>query len=400
MRIHALLVSLPTRSRPLAPRAALAAGTGDAPSATTPSLQAAQAWRPGSSVISGTAANMRITETYHALDQAMSTYLGTPAVPNWMTFGKYASRLAGEQIVRLEETLKVARRVDHDALIDTLQDFIAHRDALGPQSVALFKASGRNPFTFLRNAERMRDALVIGNTEVYADIVPAYRLFLQAEGRGADGVQALREAGYGRAPRDPQALLLPAFELYQKAAREHKTLSPEARRALIHQANLLIVTHEQWTVVQSPRVFGDPVVARLMGAFGQDLSVVDARGAMPLLPQGGDWTDFATRMGYQRVPAGTPGALRLVDSAGQAHHYRLNPDAAARPGTISRYFEEALGSEDARLMINAVPAALPVAFNDGSDVLNFFRRLGERVSEGLRGLLRPETRALRTARLS
>jgi hypothetical protein len=123
-----------------------------------------------------------------------------------------------------------------------------------------------------------------------------------------------------------------------------------------------------------------------MGAFSQDLQVVDARGAMKLLPQGGDWTDFATRMGYLRVPAGTAGALRLVDHAGQVHHYRLNPDANARAGTISRYIEDAVGPDDARLMIEAQPDALPPAFNDGSDVINFFQRWGQRAIEALRGL--------------
>lgn len=337
-------------------------------------LERAQAWRPGSRGISGTTANIHITETYHALDQDMSAYLGSPAVPNWMTFGKYASRLAGEQIIRLEEVLKAARRADTDALIDTVQDFLEHRQRLGPQGLALFKASGRNPVTFVRNAQKIRDALVVGNTAVYLDVVPAYRIFLQAESFGKDGVLALRQAGYAHAPKDPQGLLLPAFRLYQRAARERHTLTPEARRQLIHQANMLIVTHEQWAVVQSPRVFGDPAISRLMGAFGQDLRVVDVRGDMALLPHGGEWTDFATRMGYQPVSADTPGALTLFDSKGQAQYFRLHPEPSARAGTISRYFEGALGPQDAELMIQTAPARLPEAFRDGSDILKFLHR--------------------------
>ncbi len=354
------------RARPLTP------GTTYTGIALT-DLSAAVTWKPGEPGLNGTEANQRITATYHALDQAMARYLGEPSLPNWMTFGKYASRQAGEQIVRLEELLKVAKRLDTDAAIDTFQDFLKNPDLLGEQGLALLKLSG-DPIAFLRNGARIRDALVIGNTGVYVDIAPAYDRFLKAEAKGEDGVAALRAAGWGKAPRDPQGLILPAFRLYQRATRAKATLTPDARRALIHRANMLIVSHEQMVVVQGPKVFGDAEVARLLGSLTSQMSVTDVRGSQPLLPNGGNWADFATRMGYADAAADTPGAIRITDPAGVVHHYVPNPDAKRRAGTISSYFEGALRAADAQAMTGTAPAPLPVSFGDGSDLRRASRR--------------------------
>ena len=357
---------VPLRARPLTPASPFAG-------IALPDLSGAVGWKPGDPGLNGTEANARITATYHTLDQAMARYLGEPALPNWMTFGKYASRQAGEQIVRLEELLKVSKRLDADAAIDSLQDFLKHPEMLGEQGLALLKLSG-DPIAFLRNSQRIRDALVIGNTGVYVDIAPAYDRFLRAEAKGEDGVAALRDAGWGRAPRDPQGLILPAFALYQRATREKGTLTPAARREMIHRANMLIVSHEQMVVVQGPRVFGDPEVARLLGSLTSQMTVTDVRGSEPLLPHGGSWADFATRMGYADARPGTPGAIRVVDPAGVVHHYVPHPDAKRRAGTIGSYFAGALTAADARAMTGAAPAPLPTSFGDGSDLGRAARR--------------------------
>ena len=317
----------PLRARPLTPKAPAYAGTA------LPDLSGAVGWKPGQDGLTGTQANETITATYHALDQAMARYLGEPALPNWMTFGKYASRQAGEQIVRLEELLKVVKGRSPDAAIDTMQDFLKNPGELGEQGLALLKLAG-DPIAFLRSGQLIRDALVVGNTGVYVDIAPAYDRFLRAEAQGRDGVAALKAAGWGQAPRDPQGLILPAFALYQRATREKATLPAAERRAMIHRANMLIVSHEQLVVVQGPKVFGDPEVARLMGSLTAQMTVTDVRGSQPLLPNGGNWADFATRMGYADAPAGTPGAIKMTDAQGVVHHYVPHPDPRKREGTI------------------------------------------------------------------
>jgi hypothetical protein len=56
--------------------------------------------------------NQVINQTYHAIDGAMTGYLGDPLVANWYTYGQHASREAGTEIRALQEGLQVL----HDVL--------------------------------------------------------------------------------------------------------------------------------------------------------------------------------------------------------------------------------------------------------------------------------------------
>ena len=56
--------------------------------------------------------NQVINQTYHAIDTAMTGYLGDPLVSNWYTYGQHASREAGTEIRALQEGLQVL----HDIL--------------------------------------------------------------------------------------------------------------------------------------------------------------------------------------------------------------------------------------------------------------------------------------------
>lgn len=56
--------------------------------------------------------NQVINQTYHAIDAAMTGYLGDPLVANWYTYGQHASREAGTEIRALQEGLQVL----HDVL--------------------------------------------------------------------------------------------------------------------------------------------------------------------------------------------------------------------------------------------------------------------------------------------
>lgn len=344
-----------------------------------PDLSAAQQWRPGVHGINGEDANVRISATYNQLDQAMTAYLGQPELPNWMTFGKYASRQAGEQIQRLEETLKVIDRLDVGALAASMPDFLRNVATLGDQGWSLMELS-RTPANFLKNLNLLRDSLVYGNTGVYADVARAYDLFLRSESQRKDGVAALVAAGYGKPPLDPQGFLLQAFQQYQLVGRHAAGLTPAERTAAIGRANMLIVTHEQMDVVQGPKVFGNPAIARLIQAFTPSMTVTDARGTQQLLPHGGNWADFATRMGFVDAPAGTPGAYVVKDPAGVTHNYIVNPDTAARQGTISAYFDGALNPLAAATMIHSAPAPLPIPPGESR---NFFGRIGHWITGAL-----------------
>lgn len=55
--------------------------------------------------------NQVINQTYHAIDAAMTGYLGDPLIANWFTFGQHASREAGTQIRSLQEGLQVLRDI-------------------------------------------------------------------------------------------------------------------------------------------------------------------------------------------------------------------------------------------------------------------------------------------------
>lgn len=392
----------PAASPVLAPRprptADAPAPAGGAPVAATlygaavpplAGLGAAVAWRPGLAGMTGTQANLRVTATYQALDEAMTAYLGEPRLPNWMTYGKYASREVGSQVIRLEELMKLTATHDPEAAYDTLVDVMADPSRLGGQGVTLLRISRGNPLLAAENAAAIRDALVAGNTGVYGDIAPPYDVFLKAEAAGQDGVAALRAAGFGRAPKDPQGLLVEAFGLYQRAAREKATLTPEARHALIQRATLTLGNHEQMVVLQGPRVFGDPEVARLLSSLSALLTVTDARGTMRLLPHGGNWADFATRMGYDDVDPATPGAMRVVDHGGVAHHFVPSRDPKRWQGSIGAYFVDGMKPGAAEAILGGVPAPLPPAYDGVPQVENGRAWMREKLKAPVFGWGRP-----------
>ncbi|MBX7145541.1 MAG: hypothetical protein K1X79_13910 [Oligoflexia bacterium] len=57
--------------------------------------------------------NARITDWYHRVDRVMTEYLGTPEVPSWARFAKWASYNAGEQLRNIEEGLQVFRAMEN-----------------------------------------------------------------------------------------------------------------------------------------------------------------------------------------------------------------------------------------------------------------------------------------------
>jgi hypothetical protein len=332
--------------------------------------------------LSGAQANMLITATYHNLDQAFSAYLGDPPIANWLTFGKYASHEAGLQIADLENVLgtiafqppAIKRMVEGfdnvDRVVQSIKLFCAE---VRQYCKRLFSSSADGPVRFqgvIPDLLDLHNALVAGNKGVYSHIAPAFDLFMKTEAAGQDGAAALARAGFGSGQKDPQGFVLQAFRLY-KSARElrarmdtpglsmyERLQLSQDRSRLVARANLLMVVNEQWNIVQSPKIFGDPDIARLTRSMEGSMTIVDAQGEHQLLPNGGNWTDFTTRMGFQEVPAGSdPEAISIVDQAGKRHDY-VPKQYADREGTIYTYFDN-LGEERSRKLIETVPPPLP-----------------------------------------
>jgi hypothetical protein len=229
---------------------------------TQKNLLAAQTWSAGTTGLTGVEANQEINRTYNTLDHAFQAYLGEPTVPNWMTFGKYASREAGQQIMNLEASLEALHTlgtpdltlINDERSAKALVQVMA-QDKMVEQSMRMAaKSLGINPAlpatdlvqelvkdlasspttapakiaTITGNLEKLHEALVKGNTRIYHNIVPAYDTFMKAEMAGGDGVAALEKAGYGSGGgvfvdrstttgKDPQSFVLDAFKKYKQA---------------------------------------------------------------------------------------------------------------------------------------------------------------------------------------
>lgn len=361
-----------------------------APSMAVPGLSyhdlyEARDWKPGSSGISGSKVNEKITQAYSDIDRAMTAYLGEPKRMNWTTFGKYASRGAGEQILKLE-ALERAMRLDPGAASSLVADAARDPKASFAQAKALFNGKA-SPKKFIENARKLRQALVYGNTGIMVDIGPAYHAFLQAEKQGKDGMTALRAAGYGAAPKDPQGFVMNAFRRYQTAkkmsdeievrckalgiADPNKVQSDPLTDALklskekwgdklspreevlrlicdrdetLLEANLYLGMQEQYCTLQTPQVFDDKDIETIIGDLSKYMVAVDPTGVIPLLPDGGNWANFFERMGLREARSddererGTPDHPPIQLFA-DGKNFVLVP--SGKDGTIFSYFADA-----------------------------------------------------------
>lgn len=394
-----------------------------APGVLLGELLRARDWEPGSSAMSGAEANEIITGTYERLDQAMGEYLGEPYRANWATFGKYASRTAGEQIVRLEaieRSLKLNPGAASSLLAELVQDpkkGLAQAKALMGGKVA--------PKAFVENAHKLRDTLVMGNTAIIMDVAPAYEVFLDAARKGKDGVAALRAAGFGRAPKDPQGFVINAFRRYQEAehlGREIRRLeeqgeAPDAtkgnsrqraiqaatmdghvrkytvvpdpteadvldakRDQLLLEANTYLGLQEQYLSLQHADIFDNPEIQQLMGDLSKSMTLEDPYGVVGLLKGGGNWAKFFDRMGLRRateadyLPDGRCGIKPMtIRYNGKTEDYVPNH----RPGTITGYFLNRSFASDGGLQLGTQqPKPLPELYTNSP-----FDRLIRRISK-------------------
>ncbi|MEZ0370033.1 MAG: hypothetical protein ACAI44_13180 [Candidatus Sericytochromatia bacterium] len=366
----------------------------------------AQNWKPGDAGISGVEANFHFNETYHALDKQMYELLGTPS---WLTFGKFASREAGLQINNLETALSLLHTLttfdgaagnDVDAIVGLTRMIAADPKGLAVQGLLLAAQQagiqiekGASPENIakaivagmdvvgtatkvLAAVEKLHTNLVKGNTEIFRNAAPLFDTFMKnpPDKRMAE-VEKMMKAHplYGK---DPQAFRmgLQAFQKYDQIARlnaELKMPSTSATRkteieakmkSLAEEANLLFVTVEQ--------MFAQSIYNSMLGETGVmtgQMVMHDTTGVHPLLdgkgPGQANWAEFADRMGFDKVPPNTPGAMELdvLQTDGTMKKEWYKPNHA--PGTISQYFRDGLDPATAKTMATGMLRNPPAYYN-------------------------------------
>lgn len=356
----------------------------------------AQAWGPGSHLMSGVEANKEITAGYHHLNTQMQDYLagdpnGTklPQVSDWSTFAKYASGGEVQKETRLLEnvergfageaggfaraavegsdpmTLEQGARLGTELGTDSVKKQGVNNvlNPLGAASGALADTAGEGVTT----AGELRDALVKGNTEIWRDVAPGYDAFLKGESDGGKGMEKLKEAGYYKgSEKDPHGLITQGFSDY-KAARElglkAQGMDPKSaeykealaeRQRLMERGNLRLVAQEQ-LMLESDQIYNNPRVKRAISTVSPSMGMKDANGGYRLLPNGGDWTKFEDRMGVKQVPKAGENTIDFPDKNGKMQHFAADP---SQKGTISHYFKENSTGPAAESLIRNQPSAV------------------------------------------
>lgn len=383
----------------------------------------AQNWTVGTDGLTGIDANKAINEDYDDLDKEFLQFMdlqGDDFVSNWMTFGKFASREAGSQIQNLEtsmEALQTLMTTDGNtqndiraigALITTMDsDNMIKQSILMSASSMGIDTSGKSSTQIIKeivgksydspskilgvvdDLKTLHTAMVKGNTEIHANIAPAYKIFLKAEKEGKDGIEALKAAGYGNvtnqtfvAPgsKDPQGLVLSGFMDYKKG----KELEEQAkiaerggdkqkadklraeRNELMYKGSLKFGAQEQMAILQGPQVFGNPKVATILKSLNGTMSIKDSKlpdGTYrnnPIKPEGTNtgWADFPSRMGLREASNEREKAASFAirNEQGEVKYFVLSKTddsslqsgnlSSGSDGTISKYFYDNMRNKD------------------------------------------------------
>ena len=213
--------------------------------------------------------NLRITECYHRLSQAMSARTG--ACSNWCTFAVWASRQAGRTIrgEDLLERFKSYVLVDSSLFhpIEGLWRALVRRGVFHP-ATALGRLVQRvhSPFDAFELAS---DAVARGNLKVFAEIGLEFARYLRDCPPDAPADSEVVQSFLARLrpgePPDGQDYLCRAFTRYQAQA-----FAKEAgvRSGLISLANLEIGVHEQTRLQPEIRDALDAAPAAAEGFLG------------------------------------------------------------------------------------------------------------------------------------
>ncbi len=341
--------------------------------------------------------NQAINTSYHAIDRAMTGYLGDPLVSNWFTYGQHASREAGTQIRNLQgglQTLNDALRIlssltflglpwtvindartglraitniidllGQDGLIAQATQLAMMRAGISRSEIdgllrdapmALLSPFYMVPFigrltsmvarlivaipAIIQSVERVYQNMMTGNRQIYENVAPAARAFLLAAQGAPNGVPGPMAFG-----GDTNGFLAAAFAEYG----EVRQLGDQARAAPgTPAAATKLATRQQKAEranllvgMQEQLVILQPIFNTMMDelrAMSGTMVLHDPNGAHPLA---NNWGDFYTRMGIDasRAPADprsiTPGTMPPLLPRNQ------------RDGTISSYFGDNVTDE-------------------------------------------------------
>ncbi len=395
----------------------------------------AKSWTPHTTASpTGTQANAVVNDTYHQLDQAFLDYIGPPYISNWFTYGKWASREAGQGINNLSSAMTalmdlVPSKLEAAALVLLAANpfasafatyLAAHAQqlqvltaistnniagaALGQPTMAyqmlklclstlgvqlnspsdfndpkfqaklilaLIEADSTVLAKFWNNLQTMVTCLIDGNQGIYRNMAPAADAFLKGEANGFKGIDALtafvkQQPGnaldlWSGGTTDPQSFLVNAFTMYTQARTlgqmindpsqaAQKDALTQKRQTLMHIANVMIGCQEQMCILQSPRVFTNATMRWLVQGQGGAMMLHDAMASpkrlIPLLPNGGDWTNFATRMGVT-AQAKSDSTVHVDNPyEGGGGDYGPTGGDPGPDGTIYNYFKTSLCNAD------------------------------------------------------
>lgn len=320
-------------------------------------LSDAKYWAPGNGVISGSEGNIQITQTYHEMDADFTTnYLGpgeNGTVPSWITFAKSGSGSAGAQIGNVETAIEAIKQLtdgnittDDARAIGALKDIVTQKGVptqflLLIEKIVNSGIDNVDPDVIKRgisDLQRMRTALVEGNTEIYNNAIPLFRTFTEAESKDGSGPAAVKKMlddpkglwsetsvkqqwayhlGRSLTPAEEKmaadvakqnrGLITRAFEGYKKAHSLYEqsklpSTDPTERKkllaqhdALIRQANMDFVSFEQ--------LFAQPIYNKihdLTGAMTGTVKLYDAQH-----PQSGEGITLLRNMSGDKAYKGT-----------------------------------------------------------------------------------------------
>ncbi|MBC7474849.1 MAG: hypothetical protein H7263_11200 [Candidatus Sericytochromatia bacterium] len=332
-------------------------------------LSDAKFWSPGDkATMSGSSGNVYITNTYHEMDANFTKdYLGDGVhgtTPSWITFAKSGSGSAGLQIGNIETGLDAVKQLTNGFVqpvpdakaIKALTNIIGKPGMIGQFSLlaeAIVNEGAKNKHLDprliedgLKDVQRLRTALVEGNTEIYNNAIPLFRTFMDGESKGKaqglknidkmlnnpqglwsnDSVKKQWQFHLGRSLNTQEEAMIPKMaqqnrELIHKAFNGYteahniselaKTLPSQSKEKndllqkhdkLIQQANLDFVSFEQ--------LFAQPIYNKihdLTGAMTGTVRLFDANNpnGEPLLPNLGADKRYIKSVDIAKNIAGT-----------------------------------------------------------------------------------------------
>lgn len=138
----------------------------------------------------------------------------------------------------------------------------------------------------------------------------------------------------------------------------------ELRKRVAFAATLCLALHEQM-LFQSSECYGDPLVKRVTARLTPTLTISDPIDVMALLPGGGNWANFADRIGLVETSAcpGSP-SVTIVDPDGVQRTYRLAEEQHVVAGSIADYLHRRLMSDQGERLIAHPALPLPL-YDDG-----------------------------------